>query len=167
MIWMWTGFILLILSMLALDLGVFHRKAHVVSMKEALGWSALWIFMGLSFSIFIYFAYDNHWAGLGSRVDVIDGIMNDGHTAAIKYLTGYVIEKSLSVDNIFVIAVIFSYFTVPPHVSAPGVILGNPWCAGAARFNDWGWSQADRGISLDNLCFWRVSDLHRIQDVQF
>ena len=48
---------------------------------------------GTQFSIFIYFAYDNHWAGLGSRVDVIDGIMNDGHTAAIKYLTGYVIEN--------------------------------------------------------------------------
>ena len=113
MLLIWTGFILFILALLALDLGVFNRKAHVISVKEALGWSALWIALGLAFSVFVYFSYENHWLGIGQKIDAVDGIVNDGRTATIKYLTGYVIEKSLSVDNIFVIALIFSYFAVP------------------------------------------------------
>ena len=114
MIWIWAGFIALVLLMLALDLGVFHRKAHVVSMKEALTWSAVWIAMGLSFSVFVYYGYEHHWLGLGNTVDAVDGVINNGMTATIKYLTGYVVEKSLSVDNIFVIAMIFGFFAVPP-----------------------------------------------------
>src|SRR5512139_3927663 len=113
MVWIWLGFIVFVLLMLALDLGVFHRKAHVVSMKEALTWSAVWITLGLSFSVFVYFGYERHWLGLGSAVDAVDGRINDGATATVKYLTGYVVEKSLSVDNIFVIAMIFSFFAVP------------------------------------------------------
>jgi tellurite resistance protein TerC len=113
MIWIWIGFILLVLSMLALDLGVFHRSAHVVKMKEALLWSAVWITLGLTFCIFVYFGYEHHWLGLGSKVDIVDGTINDGSSATLKYLTGYVLEKSLSVDNIFVIAMIFSFFAVP------------------------------------------------------
>ncbi len=62
----WVGFICFILLLLALDLGVFHRKAHVVRMKEALGWSAVWITLGLAFSVFVYFAYGNHWFGIGT-----------------------------------------------------------------------------------------------------
>ena len=58
MIWLWVGFISLILLILALDLGVFHRNAHVVSVKEALGWSVVWIALGLSFSVFVYITYD-------------------------------------------------------------------------------------------------------------
>ncbi len=109
----WIGFILLVLGMLALDLGVFHRKAHAVSVREALAWSAVWIALGLSFSIFIYYAYEGHWLGLGTLVDPVDGHSIDGSTAAVKYLTGYIVEKSLSMDNIFVIAMIFSFFAVP------------------------------------------------------
>ena len=114
MIWIWIAFIALVLLMLALDLGVFHRKAHVVSVKEALGWSAVWITMGLAFAVFVYFAYDGQWFGLGTVVDTVDGLVNNGRMAAEKYLTGYVVEKSLSVDNIFVIAMIFGFFAVPP-----------------------------------------------------
>jgi tellurite resistance protein TerC len=114
MIWAWVGFITFVLLMLALDLGVFNRKAHVVSVREALAWSAVWITMGLSFAVIVYFAYDGHWFGLGTVVDPIDGLLNDGETATQKYLTGYVVEKSLSVDNIFVIAMIFGFFAVPP-----------------------------------------------------
>jgi tellurite resistance protein TerC len=113
MIWIWVGFVLLILALLALDLGVFHRKAHVVSVREALMWSAVWISLALVFSVFVYFGYENHWLGLGAAVDPVDGTLNDGTRATVKYLTGYVVEKSLSVDNIFVIAIIFSYFAVP------------------------------------------------------
>ena len=109
----WVGFVIFVLVMLSLDLGVFHRKAHVVSLREAVGWSAFWISLALSFSVFVYFAYQNHWFGLGHTVDPVDGILNDGHTAAIKYLTGYVVEESLSADNMFVIAMIFQYFRVP------------------------------------------------------
>jgi tellurite resistance protein TerC len=113
MIWIWIGFVLFILFLLALDLGVFNRKAHVIRVREALGWSAFWISLGLLFSVFIYFAYENHWLGIGGRVDTIDGIVNNGRSATIKYITGYIIEKSLSVDNIFVIALVFGYFAVP------------------------------------------------------
>ena len=113
MLWIWIGFILFVLLMLALDLGVFHRKAHEVKVKEALIWSAVWVGMALLFSAFIYFGYERHWMGLGTRIDAVDGRINDGSAAFIKYLTGYVIEKSLSVDNIFVIALIFAYLNVP------------------------------------------------------
>lgn len=113
MIWIWLGFIAFVLLMLALDLGVFHRHAHVISVREALAWSAVWIAMGLAFSVFVYFGYENHWLGLGAQVDPVDGVVNDGASATIKYLTGYVIEKSLSVDNVFVIAMIFAFMGVP------------------------------------------------------
>ena len=113
MIWIWVGFVLFILFLLALDLGVFNRKAHVIKVREALGWSAFWISLGLLFSVFIYFAYEHHLLGIGGRVDSIDGQINNGHSATIKYITGYIIEKSLSVDNIFVIALVFGYFAVP------------------------------------------------------
>ncbi len=114
MIWIWIGFITFVLLMLALDLGVFHRKAHVISVREALGWSAMWISMGLLFSVFVYFGYEHQWMGLGTVVDAVDGLTNSGAIATEKYLTGYVVEKSLSVDNIFVIAMIFGFFAVPP-----------------------------------------------------
>lgn len=113
MVWVWTGFIAFVLLLLALDLGVFHRKAHVIGVREALRWSAFWIALGLSFGIFIHAAYDARWFGLGLGIDIVDGAPNDGRTALSKYLTGYVVEKSLSVDNIFVIVMIFRYFGVP------------------------------------------------------
>jgi tellurite resistance protein TerC len=109
----WLVFILLVLTMLALDLGVFHRKAHAVTVKEALVWSAIWITLGLAFALFVYHGYEHRWLGLGSRIDAVDGRLNDGSSAAVKYLTGYIVEKSLSVDNIFVIAMIFGFFAVP------------------------------------------------------
>ena len=119
MIWMWIGFVLLILSLLALDLGVLNRKAHVIGVKEALGWSAFWISLALCFAIFVYFGYENHWLGLGLApdgsvaIDPVDRTPMHGHTAAVKYIMGYVIEESLSVDNLFVIALILAYFRVP------------------------------------------------------
>ena len=114
MLWPWLAFITFVLLMLALDLGVFHRKAHVVSTREALAWSGVWLAMGLAFSVVVYFAYEGQWFGLGTVVDAVDGLMNNGAAATEKYLTGYVVEKSLSVDNIFVIAMIFGFFAVPP-----------------------------------------------------
>jgi tellurite resistance protein TerC len=122
MLWLYVGFIGLVVGLLALDLGVFHRKLHVIGVKEALGWSAFWISLGLAFSGLIYVGYENQWLGLGRGLDTMttpqigsDGlpIYNDGTSAMVKYLTGFVVEKSLAVDNIFVIAMIFTFFGVP------------------------------------------------------
>jgi tellurite resistance protein TerC len=74
----------------------------------------VWIALGLSFSAFVYFAYEGQWLGLGVAPDPIDGVVNNGWLAMQKYLTGYVVEESLSVDNIFVIAMLFGFFAVPP-----------------------------------------------------
>ncbi|HLL24932.1 MAG TPA: TerC/Alx family metal homeostasis membrane protein [Kofleriaceae bacterium] len=123
MLFVYVGFIAFILGLLALDLGVFHRKVHVIGVREALGWSALWISLGLAFSGLIYVGYEHQWFGLGTGMDAMstavtagDGtvVYNDGGSALVKYLTGFVIEKSLAVDNIFVIAMIFSALAVPP-----------------------------------------------------
>jgi tellurite resistance protein TerC len=120
MLLMYGGFIAFVIMLLALDLGVFHRKAHAISVKEALRWSAFWIALGVSFTGFIYLGYENHWLGLGLTPDTMSGkgaaesgIYNDGSSASIKYITGYLVEKSLSVDNIFVIAMVFGAFAVP------------------------------------------------------
>src|SRR5215216_4075392 len=90
MLWIWIGFLALIFVLLALDLGVFHRKDHEIKTKEALAWSAVWVGIALLFSVFIYFGYEHRWLGLGTGVDVIDGTVNDGTSAVVKYVTGYV-----------------------------------------------------------------------------
>jgi tellurite resistance protein TerC len=117
-LWAYVGFIGLVFLFLALDLGVFHREAHEVSMKESAIWSVVWLTCGVSFSIFVFFAYQNHWLGLGlNTAKYVDGAIVlgevNGSTAAIQYLTGYVVEKSLAMDNIFVIAMIFGFFAIP------------------------------------------------------
>ena len=78
MILLWAGFIGFVLLMLALDLGVFHRHAHVIRVKEALVWSALWVTLGLAFTVFVYHGYESRWLGLGTAVDAADGMVNDG-----------------------------------------------------------------------------------------
>src|SRR5208282_2482835 len=109
MAWLWIGFILLIVLLLALDLGVFHRTAHVVTVREALLWSGVWVGLALLFGVFLYFGYEHHWLGMD-----LPNVEPDGQAAAVFFFTGYVVEKSLSMDNIFVIALILSYFAVPP-----------------------------------------------------
>ncbi len=117
-VWAYVGFIGLVIVFLALDLGVFHREAHEVSMKESIIWSIVWLTCGVSFSAFVYFAYEQHWLGLGldtpyySDGGIVVGEVR-GLEAAKQYLTGYVVEKSLAMDNIFVIAMIFGYFAIP------------------------------------------------------
>lgn len=108
-LYFWIGFLLLVLILLALDLGVFHKKDEAISTKSALLWTGFWILLSLVFNVFIYFAYEHHWLGIGLHI----GHNLGGHDAAIKYFTGYIIEKSLSLDNIFLIAMIFAYFNVP------------------------------------------------------
>lgn len=91
-IYIWIGFVVFVIAMLALDLGVFNRKAHEIKMKEAILWSIFWISLALIFNLGIY--------------------IFDGKEDALAFLTGYVIEKSLSVDNLFVFLMIFTYFKV-------------------------------------------------------
>lgn len=93
-VWGWIGFNLFILFLLALDLGVFHRKSHAISTKEAALWTVAWISMALIFNAGIYYFA--------------------GPTAGLQFLTGYLLEKSLSVDNIFVFVLLFGLFAVPP-----------------------------------------------------
>jgi len=117
-IWAYVGFIALVMVFLALDLGVFHREAHEVSLKESMLWSAIWLSCGLSFTGFVFYAYQLHWLGLGLETPVYAAgeiVLGEvaGATAAIQYLTGYIVEKSLAMDNIFVIAMIFGYFAIP------------------------------------------------------
>jgi tellurite resistance protein TerC len=92
-LWLWIGFSVFVLAMLALDLGVFHRKSHTVSMKEALTWSGVWMTLALLFGAGVW-----HWRG---------------GTQGLEFLTGYLVELSLSVDNLFVFLLIFAYFKVP------------------------------------------------------
>jgi tellurite resistance protein TerC len=89
----WIGFVAFVLAMLALDLGVFHRQVHVVKLKEALSWSLVWIALAACFGTLVYFAF--------------------GPERALEFAAGYVIEKALSVDNLFVFVVLFGAFKVP------------------------------------------------------
>jgi len=113
LVWAWAGFLVFVLLILALDLGVLNRKAHVISMKEAMTFTGFVALLAFLFAGFIFVAYDQHWLGLGMTVDGIDGIVNTGHLAAVKFITGYIIEMSLSMDNVFVIALIFDHLRVP------------------------------------------------------
>ncbi|MEZ5042470.1 MAG: TerC family protein [Saprospiraceae bacterium] len=101
----WISFIALIVFFLALDLGVFHKDSYSISAKEALGWTAVWATISILFSAVVFWVYET------DLVDNIDQLSS--RQAVLKYLTGYVIELSLSLDNIFVIAMIFVYFKIP------------------------------------------------------
>jgi tellurite resistance protein TerC len=113
--WVWGGFLAFVLLILALDLGILNRKAHVVSIREALAFTLACATLAVLFNVFVYFGYENHLLGLGQTVDGVDGVVNDGRLAAVKFFTGYVIEVSLSADNVFVMAVIFSHLRIPPQ----------------------------------------------------
>ena len=92
-IYFWIGFVVFLALMLAIDLGIFHRKSHTVTFKESLGWTLVWIMLAMMFAAIVYF-----WKG---------------SEKAIEFITGYVIELSLSVDNLFIFILVFSYFHVP------------------------------------------------------
>ncbi len=111
--WFYSAFLLFVLGMLALDLGVFHRKAHAVSVKEAFAWTVVWISLSLTFCAVLYF-YAQWKFPLDPRLAGLDHAALAKQTA-LEYLAGYVVEASLSVDNIFVFVVVFTYFAIPPQ----------------------------------------------------
>ncbi|MBX2999738.1 MAG: TerC family protein [Caldilineaceae bacterium] len=92
-VWFWIGFNVFVLALLAIDLGVFHRKAHAVSTREAALWTVIWISLALAFNALLF--------------------VFEGQEIGMMFLAGYLIEKSLSVDNIFIFVMLFTYFNVP------------------------------------------------------
>jgi tellurite resistance protein TerC len=111
--WFYAAFTGFVLLMLALDLGVFHRKAHVVSLREAAVWSTVWVVLALAFNYLFFqyaswkFAHDARYAAAGIEPAAA------ARQVGLEFLTGYLVEKSLSVDNIFVFVLVFRYFAIP------------------------------------------------------
>jgi tellurite resistance protein TerC len=110
MLWFWIGFFTLIALLLFLDLGVLHRKATVQSFSSALAWTIGWMAVGLSFTGVVYLMYEHHWLGVSL---IVDGKQQSGTDAAVTYVSAYLLEQALSVDNIFVISLLFRSFRVP------------------------------------------------------
>ncbi|MCE9597022.1 MAG: TerC family protein [Spirochaetia bacterium] len=106
--WFYAIFLVFVFLMLALDLGVFHKQAHSVSFKEATAWSIVWITLALSFNLFFY--YYARWDFLTQGMAGAEG---EAKRVALEFLSGYLIEKSLSIDNIFVFVMVFTYFSIP------------------------------------------------------
>lgn len=99
--WFYLGFVVFVLGVLTLDLGVFHKKAHAVRFKEAAAWTVFWISLALVFNVLFYFyASDKFGPEMGKQL-------------GLEFLTGFVVEKALAIDNVFVFAVVFSYFGIP------------------------------------------------------
>ncbi len=103
--WLWVAFSAFILLLLSIDLGLFNRKAHVITYRKSVAWSIVWITLALLFAGVVYWRY--------TSPEVLAATDTSAHTAVVQYLTGYIIELSLSVDNLFVFLLIFSYFKVP------------------------------------------------------
>ena len=137
MTWFWIGFLVLVLVLLAVDLGVLNRRAHTPSVRESLAWSAGWISLGVLFSGIVFFIYDRKLYGeLDSGTVPYEGV-----DAVLTYLTAFVLEKSLSIDNLFVMVLIFQTYRIPTQlqhrvlfwgilgaiVMRAGMILGGVW----------------------------------------
>lgn len=133
MVVIWGGFLLFVLGILAFDLGVFSRESKAISAKAALARTAIYFLLAVGFTVLVYFGYEQHWFGLGVyaaadgdpaaaaahakshlHVEGTEILPQSGLEAAIQFFMGYILEQSLSVDNIFVIALILAYFQVPP-----------------------------------------------------
>lgn len=138
MTWFWAGFITLVIVLLALDLGVLNRKAHKPSLREALAWTAGWVTLGVLFSGVVYVIYEQK---LYTSSPDSGTIAYSGLDAALTYLTGFVLEESLSIDNLFVMVLIFQNFRIPSAyqhrvlfwgilgaiIMRAGMILGGVW----------------------------------------
>src|SRR3954471_3174393 len=118
MIWFWLGFFALVALLLFLDLGILHRKATEPSLKSAAWWTVGWVCLGLSFAGIVYLIYEHAWFGAQMRGTAASGVLpasmsGDGSDAAITYVSAYLLEQALSIDNIFVMSLLFRSFRVP------------------------------------------------------
>jgi tellurite resistance protein TerC len=139
----WGGFLALFLTLLFLDLSVLHRESAELSVRQALFWTAVWVSVALSFTLVIYGLYEHRWFGFESSPEV-----SGGRDAVVLFITGYLLEWSLSVDNIFVIALIFAYLRIPPlyqyrvlfwGIVGAIVLRGLMIIAGAALLRQFDW----------------------------
>ncbi len=112
--WFYLGFTFFVLVVLALDLGVFHKKAHEVGFKEASIWTTIWISFALIFN-YLFYLYAKYRFSTGEQYTSLVDFNPElqAKNSALEFLTGFVIEKSLAIDNIFIFAVVFSYFGIP------------------------------------------------------
>ncbi len=119
------GFLLLVFFLLAIDLGVFHKQAHVVSIREAGAWSAVWVSVALAFCYGLY-RYCLHEFPADPRLTAVAGFdaLASARQVALEFLAGYVVEYSLSIDNIFVFVVVLNYFAVPLHLQHRVLFFG-------------------------------------------
>ena len=140
----WLCFFVIYIGVLALDLVVLHRESRVMHVRQALGWTAVWVAVALSFTGLVYGVYENHWFGWHAGEDGPNGA-----EAAIQYVTGYLLEWSLSVDNIFVIAIIFQFMKIPTQfqyrvlfwgIVGAIVLRGAMIAAGAALIHAFDWT---------------------------
>jgi len=108
-VWIGFGFFVFVLMMVVIDLGVFPRKRHSISIQESLAWTGVWVVLALVFNIFVFYLYDYNWFGW---TDIPSHDLS-GRAAAVQFFAAFLLEKSLSVDNIFIIAMVFAYFRIP------------------------------------------------------
>ncbi|MGH8240168.1 MAG: TerC family protein, partial [Steroidobacteraceae bacterium] len=141
----WLGFFAIFIGVLALDLGVLHRESKAMHVRQALGWTLVWVVVALSFAGLVYGVYEYQWFGWHPATD---GAAN-GSEAAIQFVTGYLLEWSLSVDNIFVIAIIFTFMKIPAQfqyrvlfwgIVGAIVLRGAMIAAGAALIHAFDWT---------------------------
>jgi len=123
--WLYGGFALFVGLMLFLDLGVFHRKEHEVSFREAGTWTVVWVLLAMAFDVGLFF-YLRHRLPHDPRLLALEGFdaLATARTAALEFLAGYVVEYSLSVDNIFVFVVVLSYFAIPGRLQHRVLFFG-------------------------------------------
>ena len=112
MVWFWLGFFAFVALLLFLDLGVLHRTQKEPTLRSSIGWTIAWVSLGFAFSGVVYLIYDQHW--LGAHLVGCPPGHSDGADATITYISAYLLEQALSVDNLFVMALIFTRFRVPP-----------------------------------------------------
>jgi tellurite resistance protein TerC len=142
----WIGFVLLVLLLLALDLGVLNRRPHAVGAREALRWTAFWVLLAVLWNVGVGFMYEYHWFGVGERY----GTPLTGRHAALQWGASYLVEESLSIDNLFVMAMVFRYFVVPQAYQHRVLFLG---ILGALIFRG---IFIFAGLTLINLFGWAV-----------
>ena len=139
---LWSGFIVFVLAMLALDLGVLRKEARLLSTQEALRWTGVCILLALLFNVFVYFLYEYRWFDVQSSLG--------GTEAAQQFFVAWLVEQSLSLDNVFVFALVFSYFRVPLHyqhrvlfwgIVGALIMRGVMIALGAALFAQFSWTE--------------------------
>ena len=142
----WIVFVVLVLLLLALDLGVLNRAPRRIGAREALRWTVFWVLLAMSWNVALGFMYEYHWFGIG--VDF--GINMPGKQAALEFLTSYLVEESLSIDNLVVMAMVFRYFAVPERLQHRVLFFG---ILGALVFRA---IFIIAGLALINLFTWAV-----------